>query len=175
LSARISMRILVVVYGWSRQEISLQENTATLMVNATGGLTTLEARVNIGARQERRGTRPGRLPDLAGRSDRGEAWVKKARFRVIWVNGIGPQSGQAGIHLLDTGKTLERSSLRTRSMHRPVQRVRQWKGLPQVGPLDLFAHDSSYQHMTASRVSLGLNAFRRPPLPVSVSAQVIQL
>jgi len=31
---------------------------------------------------------------------------KTARFRVIWVGEPGPQSGQAGIHLLDTGKNI---------------------------------------------------------------------
>jgi len=31
---------------------------------------------------------------------------RAARFRVIWVGDVGPQAGQAGIYLLDSGKNI---------------------------------------------------------------------
>ena len=36
------------VYGWSHNEISFHEEATTLLVNASGGLITLGARVNVG-------------------------------------------------------------------------------------------------------------------------------
>lgn len=47
-SPRISIRIPVVAYGWSQEAISFHENTITLMVNASGGLITLNTKVNVG-------------------------------------------------------------------------------------------------------------------------------
>jgi hypothetical protein len=47
-SARISIHIPVMAYGWSRDEISFHENTTTLLVNASGGLITLKAKMNVG-------------------------------------------------------------------------------------------------------------------------------
>lgn len=47
-SARISIHIPVMAYGWSRNEISFHESTTTLLVNASGGLITLAAKVNVG-------------------------------------------------------------------------------------------------------------------------------
>jgi hypothetical protein len=47
-SPRISIRIPVLAYGWSHDEISFHENTTTLLVNASGGLITLKAKVSVG-------------------------------------------------------------------------------------------------------------------------------
>jgi hypothetical protein len=47
-SPRISIRIAVMAYGWSHNEISFHEDTTTLLVNASGGLITLAAKVNVG-------------------------------------------------------------------------------------------------------------------------------
>lgn len=183
-SPRISIRIPVMAYGWSRDEISFHENTATLLVNASGGLITLQAKVSVGGtifvvnqttqaeqecrvayvgpefegklrvglafkrqapsfwkmdRREVRVSKPVRVTvkgkDRAGRKFSQSAmaldvsksgakldgvgfltWpgeiieVKRgwssARFRVVWVGDAGPQSGQAGIHLLDSGKNI---------------------------------------------------------------------
>jgi hypothetical protein len=183
-SPRISIRIPVLAYGWSQHEISFHENTTTLLVNASGGLILLDAKVSIGdtlfivnqttqAEQECRVAYIG--PEFEGKQrvgfafkrqapsfwkiDRREVRVakpvrvrvsgkdrdgrkfsqsamaldiskngakldgvgyltwpgevievkcgwKSARFRVVWVGDAGPQSGQAGIHLLDTGKNI---------------------------------------------------------------------
>jgi hypothetical protein len=183
-SPRISIRIPVMAYGWSQEEISFHENTTTLLVNASGGLITLEAKVNVGdtifvVNQSTQGEQECRVayvgPEFEGKLrvgfafkrqspsfwkiDRREVRVSKpvkvsvsgkdrtgkkfsqsamaldiskngakldgvgyltwpgevidvkrgwksARFRVIWVGEPGPQSGQAGIHLLDTGKNI---------------------------------------------------------------------
>ena len=184
ISPRISIRIPVLAYGWSREEISFHENTMTLLVNASGGLITLKVKVNVGdtifvVNQSTQAEQECRVayvsPEYEGNSrvgfafkrqspsfwkiDRREVriskpvrvWVygkdrtgqkfsqsamavdiskngakldgvgyltwpgevievkrgwKTARFRVIWVGEPGPQSGQAGIHLLDTGKNI---------------------------------------------------------------------
>jgi hypothetical protein len=47
-SPRISIHIPVMAYGWSHDEISFHENTSTLLVNASGGLITLKAKVVVG-------------------------------------------------------------------------------------------------------------------------------
>ena len=47
-SPRISIHIPVMVYGWSHDEISFHEDSMTLLVNASGGLTTLSAKVSVG-------------------------------------------------------------------------------------------------------------------------------
>ncbi len=183
-SPRMSIRIPVMAYGWSRDEISFHEDTTTLLVNASGGLITLKVPVSVGGtifvvnqatqseqecrvayvgpefegklrvgfafkhqvpsfwkvdRKEVRVSKPVRVTvkgkDRAGRKFSQSAmaldvskngakldgvgfltWpgevveVKRgwssARFRVVWVGDVGPQSGQAGIHLLDTGKNI---------------------------------------------------------------------
>jgi hypothetical protein len=183
-SPRISVHIPVMVYGWSHEEISFHENTTTLLVNASGGLITLEAKVSVGdtmfvVNQSTQGEQECRVayvgPEFQGKLrvgfafkrqapsfwklDRREVrvskpmkvWVrgkdrmghkysqsavaldiskqgarldgvglitwpgevievkhgwKTARFRVMWVGDAGPQSGQAGVYLLDTGKNI---------------------------------------------------------------------
>ena len=183
-SPRISIRIPVLAYGWSHDEISFHENTTTLLVNASGGLITLQAKVAVGdtifivnqtsqaelecrvahigaefegklrvgfafkrqspsfwklERREVRMSNPVRVwvygKDRTGGKFSQSAiamdiskngakldgvglltWPgevlevkrgwKKARFRVIWVGDAGPQSGQVGIQLLDTGKNI---------------------------------------------------------------------
>lgn len=47
-SPRISIRIPVMAYGWSQNEISFHESATTLLVNASGGLITLAAKVSLG-------------------------------------------------------------------------------------------------------------------------------
>ncbi|HTU35563.1 MAG TPA: hypothetical protein VMF66_17295 [Candidatus Acidoferrum sp.] len=47
-SPRISIHIPVMAYGWSQHEISFHESSTTLLVNASGGLITLAAKVSIG-------------------------------------------------------------------------------------------------------------------------------
>lgn len=183
-SQRISIRIPVLAYGWSQHEISFHENTTTLLVNASGGLILLQAKVTVGdalfvvnqttqaeqecrvayvgpefegkprvgfafkrpapsfwkiERREARVSKPVPVTvsgkDRAGRKFSQSAlaldisktgakldgvglltWPgevievkrgwKSARFRVVWVGDAGPQAGQAGIHLLDTGKNI---------------------------------------------------------------------
>jgi hypothetical protein len=183
-SPRISTRIPVMAYGGSQEEISFHESTTTLVVNASGGLITLNAKVNVGdtvfvVNQSTQGEQECRVayvgPEFEGKLrvgfafkrqtpsfwkiDRREVRISKpvhvsvrgrdrtgrkfsqsamaldiskngakldgvgyltwpgevievkrgwktARYRVIWVGAPGPQSGQAGIHLLDTGKNI---------------------------------------------------------------------
>jgi hypothetical protein len=47
-SPRISIRIPVMAYGWSHDQISFHEDTTTLLVNASGGLIGLTAHVKVG-------------------------------------------------------------------------------------------------------------------------------
>jgi hypothetical protein len=47
-SPRISIRIPVMAYGWANNEISFHEDTTTLLVNASGGLIGLTAKVSVG-------------------------------------------------------------------------------------------------------------------------------
>ncbi len=47
-SKRISLHVPVLVYGWSKGEGSFHEETTTLLVNASGGLVTLAAKVGLG-------------------------------------------------------------------------------------------------------------------------------
>jgi hypothetical protein len=183
-SPRISIHIPIMVYGWGQSEISFHEDTTTLLVNASGGLTTLAARVGVGdtvfvVNKSTQGEMECRVayvgPELDGKlrigfafkqqapsfwkMDRREirvskavrVWVRgkdrtgqkfsqsamavdiskqgarlegigfltwpgeiivvkrgwsSARFRVMWVGDVGPQAGQAGIYLLDSGKNI---------------------------------------------------------------------
>ena len=183
-SPRISVHIPVIAYGGSREEISFDESTVTLLVNAGGGLITMKTKVTVGetifvvnqstkAEQECQVAYVG--PEFEGKPRVGfrfkqqtpsfwkiaqheiriskllRVWVsgedrkgrkfsqsamtldistkgakldgigyltspgdviavkrgwKKARFRVVWVGDAGPQSGQAGIYLLDIGTNI---------------------------------------------------------------------
>ena len=47
-SKRVSLRLAVLVYGWARDESAFHEDTTTLLVNASGGLIALAARVRLG-------------------------------------------------------------------------------------------------------------------------------
>jgi hypothetical protein len=47
-SKRISLHVPVLVYGWSKEEGSFHEDTATLLVNASGALLVLNCRVSLG-------------------------------------------------------------------------------------------------------------------------------
>jgi hypothetical protein len=45
---RISLHVPVLVYGWSKKEISFHEEATTLLVNASGGLIAMNAQVEVG-------------------------------------------------------------------------------------------------------------------------------
>src|ERR1700687_3707135 len=45
---RISLHVPVLVYGWSHDESSFHEETTTVLVNASGGLLTLNSKVSLG-------------------------------------------------------------------------------------------------------------------------------
>ena len=47
-SKRISVHVPVLVYGWSNLENSFHEETTTLLVNASGGLLSLDSKVALG-------------------------------------------------------------------------------------------------------------------------------
>jgi len=47
-SERASLRVPVVVYGWVKNQGAFHEDTYTVLVNASGGLVTLSAKVEIG-------------------------------------------------------------------------------------------------------------------------------
>src|ERR1700680_3234518 len=45
---RISLHVPVLVYGWSHDESSFHEETSTVLVNASGGLLSLNSKVALG-------------------------------------------------------------------------------------------------------------------------------
>jgi hypothetical protein len=45
---RMSLHVPVLVYGWSHDESSFHEETSTVLVNASGGLLTLNSKVALG-------------------------------------------------------------------------------------------------------------------------------
>jgi len=47
-SKRVSLRVPVLVYGWSKDEGSFHEETTTILVNSSGGLLGLSSRVGLG-------------------------------------------------------------------------------------------------------------------------------
>ena len=47
-SKRASLRMPVVVYGWAKNQGAFHEDTHTLLVNGSGGLVTLSAKVEVG-------------------------------------------------------------------------------------------------------------------------------
>lgn len=47
-SERLPLHVPVVLYGWTRNQGSFQEETATLLVNASGALVTLKANIDVG-------------------------------------------------------------------------------------------------------------------------------
>lgn len=46
-SERLPLHVPVVLYGWTRNQGSFQEETATLLVNASGALVTLKAKIDV--------------------------------------------------------------------------------------------------------------------------------
>ena len=47
-SERLPLHVAVVIYGWTKSQGSLQEETSTLLVNASGALLTLKSKVEVG-------------------------------------------------------------------------------------------------------------------------------
>lgn len=47
-SERLPLHVPVVIYGWAKKQGSLQEETSTLLVNASGALLTLKSKVEVG-------------------------------------------------------------------------------------------------------------------------------
>lgn len=47
-SNRLSLHVPVLIFGWSKDEISFHEETSTPLVNASGGLVALTTRVSLG-------------------------------------------------------------------------------------------------------------------------------
>ncbi len=47
-SERLPLHVAVVIYGWTKNQGSLQEETSTLLVNASGALLTLKSKVEVG-------------------------------------------------------------------------------------------------------------------------------
>ena len=47
-SKRASLRVAVTVYGWAKNQGAFHEDTYTVLVNSSGGLVTLSARVEVG-------------------------------------------------------------------------------------------------------------------------------
>jgi hypothetical protein len=47
-SNRISLHVPVVVYGWSKSDGSFHEETSTILINASGSLVPLAARIGLG-------------------------------------------------------------------------------------------------------------------------------
>lgn len=129
-SSRASLQIPVVVYGWAKNQGAFHEQTRTLLVNASGGLVTLSAKVEPGEalfvvnkntheEQECRVAYVQPAPD--GKTKVGLAFKRpvpgfwrnnprKARIAKIiqvWVRGID-RSGNPFVqnaHTIDIGKT----------------------------------------------------------------------
>lgn len=112
-SERQPLRIPVVIYGWNESQGSFHEETSTLMVNESGGLATLAAKVELGqtffvmnkSTREEQGIRVVHIvPDDEGKNKVGfafnrpnpEFWKKKrrkARFPKtlrVFVKGVNP-------------------------------------------------------------------------------------
>jgi len=47
-SERLPLHVPVVLYGWTKSQGSFQEETATLLVNASGALLTLNSKIDVG-------------------------------------------------------------------------------------------------------------------------------
>jgi hypothetical protein len=111
-NARLSVRVPVLAYGWSKRDGSFHEETTTLLVNASGALAVLAARVELGdtifvvnkATKEERECRVAYVgAELQGKArvgfafnrpapsfwrvDRKEQRINKKALRV-WVRGV---------------------------------------------------------------------------------------
>jgi hypothetical protein len=47
-SERLPLHVAVVLYGWTKSQGSIQEETSTLLVNASGALLTLKTKLDVG-------------------------------------------------------------------------------------------------------------------------------
>jgi len=128
-SKRASLRIPVVVYGWAKNQGAFHEQTFTELVNASGGLVTLAAKVEPGEalfivnkntreEQESRVAYVQKGPEgktrvgLAFKRPVPGFWktnprkVRKAQTLQVWVRGID-RSGNPFVqsaHTIDIGK-----------------------------------------------------------------------
>lgn len=86
-SKRVSLRLPVLAYGWARDESAFHEETTTLLVNASGSLIALAAKVRLGetiflvnkATQEEQECRVAYLgPEVEGKARVGVAFKNAA-------------------------------------------------------------------------------------------------
>ncbi len=127
---RASLRMPVVVYGWSKNQGAFHEDTETLLVNSSGGLVALSARVDVGealfvvnknTREEQECRVAFVQPAAEGKTKVGLAFKRslpgfwrtnprKARMAKtiqVWVRGID-RSGHPFVqsaHTIDIGKS----------------------------------------------------------------------
>ena len=127
---RASLRMSVVVYGWAKNQGAFHEDTETLLVNASGGLVTLSAKVEPGealfvvnknTREEQECRVAYVQPEKEGKSKVGLAFKRpvpgfwrtnprKARMAKtiqVWVRGID-RSGNPFVqsaHTIDIGQS----------------------------------------------------------------------
>jgi hypothetical protein len=129
-SKRASLRMSVVVYGWAKNKGAFHEDTETLLVNSSGGLVTLSAKVEPGealfvvnknTREEQECRVAYVQPEKEGKSKVGLAFKRpvpgfwrtnprKARMAKtiqVWVRGID-RSGNPFVqsaHTIDIGQS----------------------------------------------------------------------
>jgi len=129
-SKRASLRMAVVVYGWSKNRGAFHEDTQTLQVNGSGGLVTLSARVEVGdalfvvnknTREEQECRVAFVQQEAGGKTKAGLAFKRsapgfwrtnprKARMAQtiqVWVRGIDRNGNPfvQSAHTIDVGKS----------------------------------------------------------------------
>ena len=82
-SERLPLHVPVVLYGWTKSQGSFQEETATLLVNASGALLTLKSKIEV-----------GETVFLINRASREEQEV-----RVVYVEQIPEDKALVGVAL----------------------------------------------------------------------------
>jgi hypothetical protein len=128
-SKRASLRIPVVVYGWAKNQGAFHEQTFTELVNASGGLVTLAAKVEPGeplfivnknTREEQESRVAYVQPGPEGKAKVGLAFkqpvagfwrsnprkARKAQKLQVWVRGVdrGGHPFVQSAHTIDIGK-----------------------------------------------------------------------
>lgn len=82
-SERLPLHVAVVLYGWTKSQGSIQEETSTLLVNASGALLTLNTKLDVGE--------TAFLINKASREER--------EIRVVYVEQIPDGKTLAGVAL----------------------------------------------------------------------------